>query len=72
MNKHMKDISKKDAAELVKMLAEKREELRALRFSAAGARAQNPNAARNTRKDIARTLTALGAQGAVKASAKDA
>ena len=43
--------------ELGKLLAEKREELRALRFVAAGARPKDSTASRKTRKDIARILT---------------
>jgi len=39
---------------------EKREELRGLRFAAAGARPKNSNAAGNTRREIARLLTELG------------
>jgi ribosomal protein L29 len=44
-------------AELVKLLAEKREELRKLRFGAAGARAKDPSALGKLRKDIARIET---------------
>ncbi len=46
-------------SELAKLLAEKRESLRELRFSAAGARAKDPSAASKTRRDIARIMTAL-------------
>ncbi len=48
----------KTAAELVKTLAERREELRKLRFTAAGARTKDTNASAKIRKDIARILTA--------------
>jgi ribosomal protein L29 len=44
-------------AELVKLLADAREELRTERFSAAGARAKESNAPRKLRTKIARVLT---------------
>jgi ribosomal protein L29 len=44
-------------AELTKLLADTRETLRQERFSAAGARAKNPNAKRVHRVAIARALT---------------
>jgi ribosomal protein L29 len=47
-------LSEKNPAELEKMLKEKREELRVLRFSAAGSRPKDSNAPRNSRKEIAR------------------
>ncbi|MEK7060581.1 MAG: 50S ribosomal protein L29 [Patescibacteria group bacterium] len=43
--------------ELIKLLSDTRETLRTERFSAAGARAKNPNAKRNHRVAIARVLT---------------
>jgi ribosomal protein L29 len=49
----------KSAAELTKMLAEKREELRTLRFAAAGARAKDPSAKGKLKADIARIMTEL-------------
>ncbi len=49
----------KTNAELAKMLGEKREELRKLRFEAAGARPKDTNAPAKVRKDIARIMTAL-------------
>lgn len=52
----------KEAAELVKELAKKREELRTLRFSAAGARAKDSNAAGKARKEIARIMTELASR----------
>jgi len=54
----------KTPAELSALLTEKREALRVLRFSAAGARAKDPSASPKLRKDIARILTALTAQSA--------
>jgi ribosomal protein L29 len=50
----------KTAGELSKLLGEKREELRKLRFEAAGARPKDSNAPSKVRKDIARIMTALG------------
>lgn len=58
MNKRMKDITGKSKPELTALLAEKRESLRSLRFSAAGARAKDPSEAGKLRADIARILTA--------------
>lgn len=55
----MKDLQKKNDAELQKFIAEKREELRTLRFSASGSGMRDVRALRNTRKEIARGLTEL-------------
>ncbi|HYD93139.1 MAG TPA: 50S ribosomal protein L29 [Candidatus Paceibacterota bacterium] len=52
-------LNEKSKAELTKLLAEKREELRKLRFEAAGARVKDTNAPSKVRKDIARIMTAL-------------
>lgn len=59
-----KKLSFKDKKpeELAKLLTEKREELRTLRFAAAGSRAADSSAARKTRKDVARILTEMTAQ----------
>ncbi len=46
------------AADLSKVLSERREELRKLRFTAAGARTKDTNESGKIRKDIARILTA--------------
>lgn len=54
----MKDITNKTASDLAKMLAEKKEELRVMRFGGAGAKTKNVKAAKAARKDIARILTA--------------
>ncbi|MEK7079937.1 MAG: 50S ribosomal protein L29 [Patescibacteria group bacterium] len=54
----------KEAAELKKLLGEKREELRQVRFAATGARGKDVNAAGKVRKDIARILTAITAKTA--------
>ena len=57
-------FKEKNPAELTKMLAEKREELPTLRFSAAGARAKDPSAAGKIKADIARIMTELTAKNA--------
>lgn len=49
----------KSVEELNKALLEKKEELRKLRFEAAGARPKESNAPAKIRKDIARILTEL-------------
>ncbi|MEK7510700.1 MAG: 50S ribosomal protein L29 [Patescibacteria group bacterium] len=54
----------KNAEELNKLLSEKREELRLVRFSATGARVKDVNQAGKIRKDIARLLTELTAKKA--------
>ena len=47
--------------ELTKILADKREELRALRFNVAGSKTRDVKLASKLRRDIARALTALNA-----------
>lgn len=56
----MEEIQKKDAKELKKLIAEKREEIRKARFGVAEQR--NPKAQANLRKEIARIFTHLNAQ----------
>ena len=56
------DITTKTPADLMKLVAEKREALRLFRFGGAGAKAKNVREGRNIRKDIARILTALHAK----------
>lgn len=56
---NMKDIQKKNDADLVKHIAEKRESLRELRFKASGSGMRDGHAIENTRKEIARSLTEL-------------
>ena len=55
----MKEITTKMPAELVKMLADKREALRVFRFGAAGSKSKNVKEGRTIRKDIARIMTAI-------------
>jgi ribosomal protein L29 len=59
-----KKISFKDknAAELSKLLGERREELRKLRFEAAGSRPKDSNAPAKVKRDIARIMTVLTAK----------
>jgi ribosomal protein L29 len=55
-------LSEKTPAELLKLLKEKREEARTLRFAAAGARPKDSNSPRKSRREVARVLTELGNQ----------
>lgn len=52
--------------ELARLVADKREELRGLRFSLAGSKNRNVKLSRTLRKTIARGLTALRAQAGKK------
>ena len=60
-----KQIREKKGAELQKLLSEKREALRTIRFGEAGSKSKNVKEARMIRKTIARILTAAKAQGNV-------
>ena len=51
------DMTKKTDQELSKMLVENREQLRAVRFAAAGARPKDSDEPKKLRKAIARILT---------------
>ena len=53
----MEEFKKKSDKDLEKLLREKREELRKIRFNVAEKR--NPKARRDTKKDIARIMTEL-------------
>lgn len=57
----MKEITNKTAADLSKMLTDKREDLRVARFGTAGAKNKNVKAIMHIRKDIACIMTALTA-----------
>lgn len=50
-------------AELIKLVADKREELRALRFNVAGSKNRDVKLQAKLRKDIARALTQLNTHG---------
>lgn len=56
------DYKDRSKEELTKIANDKREELRALRFGAAGSKNKNVKAARVMRKEVARALTALNAK----------
>jgi ribosomal protein L29 len=56
------DIKTHTVSDLEKLLADKREELRALRFNVAGSKNRNVKLASTLRKTIARTLTELRAR----------
>ncbi|MDR3547812.1 MAG: 50S ribosomal protein L29 [Candidatus Pacebacteria bacterium] len=55
-------LTGKNQGELTALLAKQREELRALRFAAAGSRPKDSAAPKKTRREIARILTTLHAQ----------
>jgi len=60
MKKKMEEFTGKNEAELTKLLAEKREELRDFRFSMKGSKIRNTKLGSQLRKDIARILFVLG------------
>ena len=53
----MKDIQKKSDKDLLEQVTEQRETLRSLRFGTAGSGMRDAHSMRNTRKEIARSLT---------------
>lgn len=55
----IKEIKEKNTEELKKLLAEKREAVRKLRFDIAAKQVKNIREMRNTKRDIARILTVL-------------
>ena len=59
-------LTEKTPAELNEMLSKQRDELRTLRFTAAGSRPKDSDAPSKTRKQIARILTELHARTLVK------
>lgn len=63
------DYTGKSAEELTKMLADKREELRKLRFSSVSRSVKDTNEPRALRADIARILTEMGARAKKTAAA---
>ncbi len=58
----MSDLSKQDTAELQKLVADKREALRAFRFGGAGSRSRNVREGRGLRREVAQILTELRAR----------
>ncbi len=55
----MKELQQKNDTDLAQYVSEKREELRKLRFGAAGSGMRNTRAMRTLRQEIARGLTEL-------------
>lgn len=58
----MADFKTQDIPQLEKMVADKREALRTLRFNAAGSRSRNVKEGKELRKEVARILTELSAR----------
>lgn len=67
MKKTMKSIREKNDGELKKLLLEKREELRSLRFTSAGARPKDSNALGKVKREIAQILTEVASRKKVSA-----
>lgn len=63
-----KQLKGRDAGELTTLVEKKREELRALRFSAAGSKNRNVKLTRELRKEVARALTEVRAQQLAQAA----
>ena len=57
----IKDLKTKSAGELSKLLIEKREAIRALRFGGAGSKSKNVRESRNTKKAVAQIMTLMKA-----------
>ncbi|HFC10726.1 MAG TPA: 50S ribosomal protein L29 [Candidatus Kaiserbacteria bacterium] len=62
MAKDKTTYTEKTNAELATILAEKREALRALRFTAAGSRPKDTSEPKKMRKEIARIMTEFSAR----------
>jgi ribosomal protein L29 len=58
----MADLKKMDTTEIQKNVADKREELRSMRFGAAGSRSRNVRGGRAIKREIAQMLTELRAR----------
>lgn len=56
------DYKNHSAEDLERLVADKREELRALRFSVAGSKSRDVKASQKLRREIARALTSLNAK----------
>lgn len=56
----MKELVKKNTADLMKMLSEKREALSKFKFDIAGSKIKNVKEGKNLRREIAQILTVLG------------
>jgi len=57
----IKELKEKNPEELKKLLSEKREQIRKLRFNMASKQVKNTRECRNTRKDVAKILTLINA-----------
>lgn len=55
----MKDLKNKTEKDLIALVSEKREALKAFRFGVAGSKTRNVKEGRGIRKDIARVLTEM-------------
>jgi ribosomal protein L29 len=64
---NMKELKEKNEADLAKLVAEKREELRKLRFGVAGSTMRNVHAGKNLRREIAQILTEITSRNAKNA-----
>jgi len=64
---NMKELKEKNEADLTKLVHEKREELRKLRFGVAGSTMRNVHAGKNLRREIAQILTELTSRNAKNA-----
>lgn len=62
-----KELKEKNDADLTKLVHEKREELRKLRFGVAGSAMRNVHASKNLRREIAQVLTELTSRNAQRA-----
>ncbi len=58
--KEFQELKKKDAAELQKLVDEKRTEVMGLRFSLATGALEDPSRLGQAKRDVARLLTVLG------------
>lgn len=59
----IKELSEKNAEELKKILSEKRDKVRSIRFEIATKQVKNNQEITKEKKDIARILTLLNAKG---------
>ena len=58
----MKDLNKKKDTELTKMLGERRESLRKIRFEKIAGAMKNPSEIRKTKKEVAQILTEINSR----------
>ncbi len=56
---NMKELREKNEVDLAKLIAEKREELRKLRFGVAGSTMRNVHAGKSLRREVAQALTEI-------------